>query len=539
MSLLRHKDINFIFCLLITIGIAMTSLQEKLDNFFYDLIPSPSESEATDVVLIDIDEKSLAALGRWPWPRELHAQLLASLYKAEIGKLAYNIAFIDIDAGNPIGDDKLVKALNLFDTVTLPLFPENGQMLYPFRDKGIVTNAVFGHVDIPLDSDGQVRRAYLKAGLDTPSLPAFGLAAIQDAQVSSHLLPGRMNQYSHLGIKRKWIRDYEVLIPNLAIPHTFSRVSFVDALENQDLVNSLKGKTVFVGTEAIGLEAKYLTSQGVISSTTYQAILFDSLQSRSLLTPILSIWGLSYALLLITIIYSTLFLFSGRKVLQTLFLIGSISLLSLPVIAIQNSYWLPISPAAGGLIFCLLLWLFQAAQNYAPTRRNDTVTALANLRMFNETLETEWELSVRKKIPLSVLFIEIDYFKRFVDTFGVDRGDWVMARISPLLTLHKRKHRDLVARYDEQHLALILPLTPNNVAMSIADKIRKDVESLDIEHVGTKHCHSITTSIGVATYKGEANYSKEALIMHARTACNEAQKLGGNRVINTLRDAVV
>ncbi len=539
MGLLRHKDVNFICCLVVAIAIAMTPLLNSLDNALYDLTPSSETNSAAGIVLIEIDEKSIASLGRWPWPRKVHAQLLKQLSEAQVNKLAYNIAFIDPDIHDLSGDKSLIEAFKLFNQVTLPLFPENGQLLYPFRSLTGIPNATFGHVDIPIDSDGTVRRVYLKAGLDAPSLPAFGLAARQDALSHSPFLPGRISPKPQLGIKHKWIRDYEVLIPALKNNTRYPTYSFIDLLEHRISPTLFKDKVVFVGIEAVGLEAKYMTAQGAISSTLFQASLYDSLKNESLLTPILAIWGLSYALLITSFAYMALFLFKQRKTPLFLTRSGTLLLLTLPTIALHFGYWLPLAPALGGLISCLAIALLQVTQNYSTSQRNDPVTALANRKMLNETLSAEWELSGRKKTPLSMLIIEIDHFKRFVDTFGLERADWVLARISPVLALHKRKHRDLIARYNADQLALLLPITPNNVAQSIAEKIRKDIEALDLEHVGTKNCLRVTASVGLATFKGEIDYSQTEFIEHAVNACREAKTLGGNRVINTLRDAEI
>uniref|UniRef100_UPI003511E50E GGDEF domain-containing protein n=2 Tax=Oceanospirillaceae TaxID=135620 RepID=UPI003511E50E len=107
----------------------------------------------------------------------------------------------------------------------------------------------------------------------------------------------------------------------------------------------------------------------------------------------------------------------------------------------------------------------------------------------------EWEQAIRKKTPLSVILIEIDQFKRFSETFGPERANWVQARVGHILQNHQRRSRDLVARTGSAQFAVVLPITPNAIAYSLAEKMRSDVESLQIEHVKAHQVITISTSI--------------------------------------------
>jgi diguanylate cyclase (GGDEF)-like protein len=94
--------------------------------------------------------------------------------------------------------------------------------------------------------------------------------------------------------------------------------------------------------------------------------------------------------------------------------------------------------------------------------------------------------------------IEIDQFKRFFDTFGPERANWVQARIAQILLHHQRRTRDLCARTANAQFSVLLPMTTNAVALSLAEKIRADIQALHIEHVMSNQV--VTVSAAVITW---------------------------------------
>jgi diguanylate cyclase (GGDEF)-like protein len=270
----------------------------------------------------------------------------------------------------------------------------------------------------------------------------------------------------------------------------------------------------------------------MLSGTALQANLYSALSNSTLLTPILSIWGVSYAVLITALLYSVLFFLARFPLIRGISIVACLVVFMLPLAATHYGYWLPIAPAFGGVSLVFIMLVARLLNRAGVEHRNDNITDLSNHRMFEETLQLEWEQSLRKRTPLSLILIEIDYFKRFIDTFGPERGDWLLARISPILQSHKRKTRDLVARYDGNTFAILLPVTPNNIALSIAEKIRSDIEDLQIEHTGSDSAKFITVSVGITTLhvtsQSNQNTSMDAFVLKSLKAVSKAHLQGGN-----------
>lgn len=544
MNLLRHKDIGLIICLCVVILVFFTPLQQRIDSFLFDALqrakPSP-ESQAQEAVFIQIDDESLQVLGRWPWSRDIHAQAILNLKQLGSLTVGYNIAFIEPDRSESSKDQMLLNAMRQHGNIILPIFAEGGRTVRPFRSHTRIEGVTLGHVDIEVDSDGLVRRTYLKAGIDTPKWPSFALAMIdRKNETGSTFLPGKRSPHFKLGENSTWTRDLEVLPPfHHTTPTSFS---FIDLLENRIPDNALNGRYVMVGIAASGLESKFMLpsprSQSLVSGTEIQALTLSGLLNSTLLTPVLSIWGLTFALLSTISFYSALFLMSNQTMILRGFMISLCGTsLTLPWIAMSYGYWLPLACAFSGLIACLVLWLILKLIKSSTESRNDTLTDLANLKMFEETLEIEWEQSQLKRTPLTLILLEIDYYQRFIDTFGEDRGKWVMARVSPLLKEHKRKKRDMIARIDSDSFAVLLPITPNKIGFSLAEKMQKDVTDLQIEHTGSESDKVISLSIGMVTTSAEhPTESANEFLRNARKALYQSVKLGGNQITNASDD---
>jgi len=158
----------------------------------------------------------------------------------------------------------------------------------------------------------------------------------------------------------------------------------------------------------------------------------------------------------------------------------------------------------------------------------DKLTGLYNRRYFDEALEKEVLRARRFKHDLSLMFIDIDKFKHFNDTYGHTEGDIVLQRMGRLIKEQARNEIDIACRYGGEEFTVILPETTRISAVTIANRILQNFSGVKF-HIATKEEPvQKTISIGVAEleYKGEA----KSLLVHADMAMYEAKKLGGNRV---------
>ena len=158
----------------------------------------------------------------------------------------------------------------------------------------------------------------------------------------------------------------------------------------------------------------------------------------------------------------------------------------------------------------------------------DALTGIANRRSMDGYLETEWKRHCRYRHPLSLLFIDVDYFKQYNDTYGHEAGDRCLARVASLLTAHAQRAGELVARFGGEEFAVILPETDADHALAMAETIRSAVEDERIVHAGSGIGDFLTVSIGISTVVPEQNRRLDELRITADRALYQAKAAGRN-----------
>jgi diguanylate cyclase len=163
----------------------------------------------------------------------------------------------------------------------------------------------------------------------------------------------------------------------------------------------------------------------------------------------------------------------------------------------------------------------------------DTLTGIANRRHFDRVLDREVRRARRQQLPLSLIFLDLDEFKRFNDTFGHADGDDVLRRVARTLDESFRRGGDLVARYGGEEFAVILPGVDAHRAGLYAERLRRRVWRMAIA-TGTNPSERITISGGVATIApgspGFLEATPAGLLRAADQALYRAKCQGRNRI---------
>jgi diguanylate cyclase len=159
----------------------------------------------------------------------------------------------------------------------------------------------------------------------------------------------------------------------------------------------------------------------------------------------------------------------------------------------------------------------------------DPLTSLANRKYFDQALERAIEETVARNEPLSLLLMDIDYFKTFNDTFGHLTGDQVL-RLVATSVKQNVKGQDIAARYGGEEFAVILPGTSLRSALTVAEHIRRAVMTKELMKRSTgEHLGRVTISVGVSTFHpGE---TAQAMIERADACLYAAKRHGRNKVI--------
>ncbi|HEY9854108.1 MAG TPA: sensor domain-containing diguanylate cyclase, partial [Stenomitos sp.] len=158
----------------------------------------------------------------------------------------------------------------------------------------------------------------------------------------------------------------------------------------------------------------------------------------------------------------------------------------------------------------------------------DGLTGVFNRRYFNDRLDTELQRSLRYSHPVSLIIMDIDYFKKANDVLGHLGGDTVLKQLAALLKEKVRKV-DIIARYGGEEFAIILPETPHESALFVAEKIRAWIEEFPFTDQEKLPHKVITSSLGVSTYPDHAG-TVEGLISTADEALYQAKQNGRNQV---------
>lgn len=162
--------------------------------------------------------------------------------------------------------------------------------------------------------------------------------------------------------------------------------------------------------------------------------------------------------------------------------------------------------------------------------REDGLTGLANRRHFDRILLQEWERARREAQPVSLVFVDVDHFKPFNDTYGHQEGDAVLARVGATLRACLRRPGDLAARYGGEEFVLLLPGTPEAGAIEVARQVHRAIAGLGIPHAASSAAPIVTASLGVAALV-PGDLDSDVLLAAADAAAYAAKAAGRNGIM--------
>jgi diguanylate cyclase (GGDEF)-like protein len=159
----------------------------------------------------------------------------------------------------------------------------------------------------------------------------------------------------------------------------------------------------------------------------------------------------------------------------------------------------------------------------------DGLTGIANRRYFDEVLAREWDRAKRSQRPISLIMLDVDWFKLFNDHYGHQAGDDCLKAIAQVLKTYVQRANELPARYGGEEFVVILAETDIKQAAAVAESLRAKVEALAIAHQHSPLAR-VTISLGVACVIPDMDTDAVALIKRADDALYKAKEKGRNQV---------
>ncbi len=537
--------------------------------------PTPNK----DIVVLAIDDASLELLwdkyGEWPLPRDVYADVINHIEKQNPQMVIFDLMFIKSMRDAQNSDKVFLEAMNKYNNIyTAMTFDDqptdmrapiklpkrlkynlenkskiNISKKYGFKNcRALIPELMNGNVHIGLanvvrNSDGIIREAAPLMEYKGEYYPHL----IFDAAVN--YLTDKQNK--DITIDRKG----NMKIANTTLPITYDGdvilnwygpsgthtilplYKVVREISNNKKDFDFKDKIVIVGTTAMSLhDTKSVPIQeNVYPGVEVHATFFNNMLDNNfikLTTPATDALIVAAVVCLIGLIVmlssSTIF-----AVLSTvLFSIGYL-FISYYVMEIFN-LWIPIVLP---VIFIVIAFSLSYLAKYLIKSKDfehqyklatiDGLTELYNHRYFQETLKNQVEISKRYNQTFSLIIIDIDFFKKFNDTYGHQAGDAVLKQVAQTLKKNSRT-TDVVCRYGGEEMSIILPNTSLEEALLSANRFNKAVEEKEF-YINSNTTSKVTISVGVATFPQDAETAQE-LIEKADKGLYYAKEHGRNQV---------
>jgi adenylate cyclase len=520
----------------------------------------PQENKDEQIVIVTIDESDLNYLKQWPVDDEKLTKVLQTIIQQKplgIGMDIYR------DLPVPPGYENFINFLDQnFNIIGVEKFNKN--KLYIRAPKVLEQKEQVGLAEIPLDSDGKVRRALLsletkegkiKLGLGTKLalmyLEKKGITEYEEQGVSklgkAIIKQIGTNSGGYVGADTG---GYQVLINYRGVKDKFETVSFKDVLDGEISEDVFKDKIVFIGSIATSLKDLFTTPYNIKGEQTPGVIIHANIASQLISAaldnrPMINVlpeslewlwillWAgtgatVSWMILEKTLYGSHVIVVVGSIFVGIIISIGGLLLIS--YFSLVNGWWIPTAAPLTALLISALSSAGSKAHQLYKLAILDGLTQISNRRYFDEQIHRWWWRLMLANKPLSILLCDVDFFKPYNDTYGHQDGDKCLQAVAKAMRQNVRG-TDMVARYGGEEFVVILPGSTTENALKVAERIRIAIKDLKMPHRGSKVDEFVSISGGLASVIPDQESSPMDLIAKADQALYQAKQQGRDRVV--------
>lgn len=540
--------------------------------------PTPNK----DIVVLAIDDASFEMLwdkyGEWPIPREVFGNVINYMEKDKPQAIIFDLMFIKSMKSAASSDKVLIDAMNKYNNIytsmnfdnqtsdirtpmelperlSIDVIQEKGskvnlkkssfQNCRPILSELINGNVHIGFTNITRNSDGIIRTVSPLLEYQNKYYPFLAFDASSNYLTGKDVRNVTINKKSRMQVGHTTIpltKDGEAIL-NWYGPsgtHTiYPMYKVVNEMEGKYIGEKLdfKDKIIIIGTTAMSLhDTKSVPIQeSVYPGVEVHATFFNNMLDNNFIKDTGVVIDTIIVLCVIAIVGAIVMLTTSTllAIISTILFGTAYLFVSYYAMEIFN-LWLPIViPSIAIIIAFALSFLAKYLRKSKDFEQQyklatiDGLTELYNHRYFQDALRNQIEVSKRYEQAFSLIIIDIDYFKKFNDTYGHQAGDAVLKQVAQTLKKNSRT-TDIVCRYGGEEMSIILPNTNSQDALYNANRIRQAIEERPFQLNATE-TGNVTISVGVATFPDHAENAQD-LIEQADKGLYYAKEHGRNQV---------
>ena len=554
-----------VFALLLCFSVkngSFVSFINSMENRTFDIrqnviAKSGVREHNKDIVIVAIDDASyeyiLDHYGEWPLRRDMYAKMVDYIESQQPKTVAFDLMFVKSMKSAISADNSLVEVFKKYDNVytsmNLDNQPEDLRKAQQLPDKlaispdSVADNTIeysncriilqgildatshIGMINVSRSDDGVLRKMPLYLKYNNKYYPQLGYLVAQGSGMMK-----KVQSDDEASVILNWYGPAETF-ENIPI---YKLLKAADGGETFDY--DFHNKIVYFGATAASLfDIKTVPVDKVYPGVEVQATYVNNLLDGSLIKKCPEYVNLLAGLVLALLtVLAVLKIQSMPTAFGLSFTIYTVYVLFAYELMRMNYYWIKIVSPVAFAIFAFILAViikyliksrdFDAQYKLATT---DGLTELYNHRYFQEQMQNQVSHSKRYGVPLSLIIIDIDFFKKFNDTYGHQSGDAVLRQVAFALKKNVRA-TDIVCRYGGEEMSIILPNTKYEEAVGIANKLCTIVSEKKCKLANGKESN-VTISLGVSTY-GADGETPAIIIESADKRLYHAKENGRNRV---------
>lgn len=572
-----------IFAFLIFKNADLKTFVDTIENRTFDLrqsilINQGAKKASSDIVIVAIDDATyeyiLDTYGEWPIPRDIYANIINYLEQKNPKSIVFDLMFVKSLKSPNQADEALVttfkKYNNIFtsmnfdnqsaDLRTPPNLPDNISINIENNSKIDFSQLTFtncrlilegilkatkniGIINVSRSDDGILRKMPFVVKYKDKYYPQLAL------RVGLNYLGENQNSFDidkHsnfiIGGKKIYLDDDGSAILNWYGPAgTYTYIPMYQLIkavngEKTELDYDFSNKIIYFGTTAASLfDIKTVPTGKIYPGVEVQATYVNNIIDNNFIRKVNKGYTIALSILLALLIASVVTRVNSAFVASMISLSTYLIYIMVAFYAMKyENLWLELIYP---LIFSIAAFTVAYIVKYLVKSRDfeqqyilattDGLTELYNHRYFQEQIRMQVEQAKRYSSHFSLIIIDIDFFKKFNDTFGHQSGDAVLRQVAQTLRKNVRA-TDIVCRYGGEEMSIILPNTKKEEAFSTAQKICNRVASKKFKLTGDKETH-VTISLGVATFPYDGD-SATAIIEAADKRLYTAKNNGRNQV---------